>query len=155
MFPIEVRSKLDYSSTHCFHFGISFLWSLIFSWSEISFPLFWNITNRQAVDDYVRSGMVVGLGTGSTAYFAVERVGEKVRQISTSDSTVVMIDAVKLKNYSEELSYNIAKLSWLSCCCRYSSVGNPLRNNHFQSLLFTDHLLNPTTTLRFSSNQAS
>jgi DNA-binding transcriptional regulator LsrR (DeoR family) len=32
----------------------------------------------QAVDDYVRSGMVVGLGTGSTAYFAVERVGEKV-----------------------------------------------------------------------------
>jgi ribose 5-phosphate isomerase len=30
------------------------------------------------VDDYVRSGMVVGLGTGSTAYFAVERVGEKV-----------------------------------------------------------------------------
>lgn len=32
----------------------------------------------KAVDDYVRSGMVVGLGTGSTAYFAVERVGEKV-----------------------------------------------------------------------------
>ena len=27
----------------------------------------------------MRSGMVVGLGTGSTAYFAVERVGEKVR----------------------------------------------------------------------------
>ena len=27
----------------------------------------------KAVDDYVRSGMVVGLGTGSTAYFAVER----------------------------------------------------------------------------------
>ena len=26
----------------------------------------------------MRSGMVVGLGTGSTAYFAVERVGEKV-----------------------------------------------------------------------------
>jgi hypothetical protein len=34
--------------------------------------------HEQAVDDYVRSGMVVGLGTGSTAYFAVERVGEKV-----------------------------------------------------------------------------
>ena len=30
----------------------------------------------KAVDDYVRSGMVVGLGTGSTAYFAVERVGQ-------------------------------------------------------------------------------
>ena len=30
----------------------------------------------QAIDDYVESGMVVGLGTGSTAAFAVERVGE-------------------------------------------------------------------------------
>ena len=25
------------------------------------------------MDDYVQSGMIVGLGTGSTAYFAVER----------------------------------------------------------------------------------
>lgn len=33
----------------------------------------------KAVDDYVRSGMVVGLGTGSTAYFAVERVGQKLK----------------------------------------------------------------------------
>ena len=32
----------------------------------------------KAVDDHVKSGMVVGLGTGSTAYFAVERVGQKV-----------------------------------------------------------------------------
>lgn len=30
----------------------------------------------KAVDDYVRSGMKIGLGTGSTAYFAVERVGQ-------------------------------------------------------------------------------
>lgn len=33
----------------------------------------------KAVDDYVKSGMVVGLGTGSTAYFAVERVGQKLK----------------------------------------------------------------------------
>ncbi|BAM81627.1 ribose 5-phosphate isomerase [Cyanidioschyzon merolae strain 10D] len=32
----------------------------------------------KAVDDYVRSGMVVGLGTGSTAAFAVERLGQKL-----------------------------------------------------------------------------
>ena len=32
----------------------------------------------RAVDDYVRSGMVVGLGTGSTAAYAVERVGHKL-----------------------------------------------------------------------------
>jgi ribose 5-phosphate isomerase A len=31
------------------------------------------------VDDHVRSGMVVGLGTGSTAYYAVERVGQKLK----------------------------------------------------------------------------
>jgi len=33
----------------------------------------------KAVDDYVKSGMVVGLGTGSTAYYAVERVGQKLK----------------------------------------------------------------------------
>lgn len=32
----------------------------------------------KAVDDYVASNMVVGLGTGSTAHYAVERVGEKL-----------------------------------------------------------------------------
>lgn len=34
----------------------------------------------KAVDDYVKSGMVVGLGTGSTAAFAVERVREGHRK---------------------------------------------------------------------------
>lgn len=33
----------------------------------------------KSIDDYVRSDMVVGLGTGSTAYFAVERLGEKLK----------------------------------------------------------------------------
>ena len=33
----------------------------------------------KSVDDYVESGMVVGLGTGSTAYFAVERLGQKLK----------------------------------------------------------------------------
>jgi ribose 5-phosphate isomerase A len=37
------------------------------------------------VDDYVRSGMVVGLGTGSTAYFAVERVGMKLKSGELTD----------------------------------------------------------------------
>lgn len=39
----------------------------------------------KAVDDYVRSGMVVGLGTGSTAYFAVERVGQKLKSGELKD----------------------------------------------------------------------
>jgi ribose 5-phosphate isomerase A len=33
----------------------------------------------KAVDDYVKSGMVVGLGTGSTAAFAVERLGQLLK----------------------------------------------------------------------------
>ena len=33
----------------------------------------------KAVDDYVKSGMKIGLGTGSTAAFAVERVGELLK----------------------------------------------------------------------------
>lgn len=36
------------------------------------------LVGYKAVDDYVKSNMVVGLGTGSTAYFAVERVGQKL-----------------------------------------------------------------------------
>jgi ribose 5-phosphate isomerase A len=33
----------------------------------------------KAVDDYVASGMRVGLGTGSTAAFAVQRLGAKLK----------------------------------------------------------------------------
>ncbi len=32
----------------------------------------------RSVDEHVRSGMVVGLGTGSTAYYMVERIGAKL-----------------------------------------------------------------------------
>jgi ribose 5-phosphate isomerase A len=37
------------------------------------------LVGYKAVDDYVKSGMVIGLGTGSTAYFAVERVGQLLK----------------------------------------------------------------------------
>jgi ribose 5-phosphate isomerase A len=37
----------------------------------------------KAVDDYVESGMVVGLGTGSTAAYAVERLGELLKSGAT------------------------------------------------------------------------
>ena len=39
----------------------------------------------KSVDDYVKSGMVVGLGTGSTAYFAVERLGELLKSGELED----------------------------------------------------------------------
>ena len=47
----------------------------------------------RAVDEYVRDGTCIGLGTGTTAYFAVERVGQlvargwKLRAIPTSRET--------------------------------------------------------------------
>lgn len=43
--------------------------------------------------DYVESGMVIGLGSGSTVYFAIKKLGElaksglKFKAVSTSDST--------------------------------------------------------------------
>lgn len=37
------------------------------------------IVAEKAVEDYVRDGMVLGLGTGSTAYFVIQKVGELVR----------------------------------------------------------------------------
>jgi len=46
-----------------------------------------------AVDRFVRDGTCIGLGTGSTAYWAVERVGERVaageriRAVATSQAT--------------------------------------------------------------------
>jgi len=43
------------------------------------------LVGYKAVDDYVRSGMVVGLGTGSTAYYAVERVGHLLANGTLTD----------------------------------------------------------------------
>ena len=37
------------------------------------------IAAEKAVDDHVKDGMIVGLGTGSTAYYAIKRVGELVK----------------------------------------------------------------------------
>ena len=39
----------------------------------------------KAVDDYVSSGMTIGLGTGSTAFFAVERVGQLLKSGTLTD----------------------------------------------------------------------
>lgn len=36
------------------------------------------IAAEAAADEYIKDGMVVGLGTGSTAFFAIRRIGERV-----------------------------------------------------------------------------
>lgn len=47
--------------------------------SQLSQDELKKLVGYKAVDDYVRSNMIVGLGTGSTAYYAVERVGQKLK----------------------------------------------------------------------------
>ena len=45
------------------------------------------LAGYRAVDDHVSSGMLVGLGTGSTAYYAVERLGQKLASGELQDVT--------------------------------------------------------------------
>jgi ribose 5-phosphate isomerase len=37
------------------------------------------IAAEKAVE-YVQDGMIIGLGTGSTAYWAIQKIGERVKQ---------------------------------------------------------------------------
>lgn len=63
----------------------------------------------KAVDDYVTSGMVVGLGTGSTAYFAVERVGQKLKSGELKD-IVAIPTSVRTKEQAESLGIPLVTL---------------------------------------------
>ena len=63
----------------------------------------------KSVDDYVESGMVVGLGTGSTAYFAVERLGELLKSGELKD-IVAIPTSVRTKEQAEELGIPLVTL---------------------------------------------
>lgn len=63
----------------------------------------------KSVDDYVESGMVVGLGTGSTAYFAVERLGEKLKSGELKD-IVAIPTSVRTKEQAESLGIPLVTL---------------------------------------------
>ena len=49
--------------------------------------------------EFVKDGMIVGIGTGSTVFFAIKKLGELVRNglnisaVSTSDSTTKLAEA--------------------------------------------------------------
>eukprot|EP00180_Rhodochaete_pulchella_P001611 Plantae.Rhodophyta-Rhodochaete_pulchella.ctg24439.p1 GENE.Plantae.Rhodophyta-Rhodochaete_pulchella.ctg24439~~Plantae.Rhodophyta-Rhodochaete_pulchella.ctg24439.p1 ORF type:complete len:281 (+),score=52.80 Plantae.Rhodophyta-Rhodochaete_pulchella.ctg24439:445-1287(+) len=66
-------------------------------------------TGYKAVDDYVTSGMVVGLGTGSTAYFAVERLGQKLASGELTD-IVAIPTSIRTKEQAESLSIPLVTL---------------------------------------------
>merc|ERR1719162_2278975 len=61
----------------------------------------------KSVDDHVRSGMVVGLGTGSTAYYAVERVGQKLKSGELRD-IIAIPTSIRTKEQAEELGIPVA-----------------------------------------------
>lgn len=63
----------------------------------------------KAVDDYVESGMVVGLGTGSTAYFAVERVGNLLKSGELKD-IVCIPTSERTKDQAESLGIPLVTL---------------------------------------------
>jgi ribose 5-phosphate isomerase A len=63
----------------------------------------------KAVDDYVTSGMVVGLGTGSTAYYAVERVGEKLKSGELKD-IIAIPTSIRTKEQAESLGIPLTTL---------------------------------------------
>lgn len=63
----------------------------------------------KAVDDYVRSDMVIGLGTGSTAYFAVERVGQKLAS-GELKNVVAIPTSKRTREQAEKLGIPLATL---------------------------------------------
>jgi len=63
----------------------------------------------KSIDDYVTSGMVVGLGTGSTAYFAVERLGQKLAS-GELKNVVAIPTSQRTKEQAEKLRIPLATL---------------------------------------------
>jgi ribose 5-phosphate isomerase A len=67
--------------------------------------------SAEAACEYVKDGMIVGLGTGSTVEFAVKKIGELVRNglsirgIATSDSTKILAESegIPLIDFSETM----------------------------------------------------
>ena len=68
-----------------------------------------------AVERYVESGMVVGLGTGSTATFAVRRIGDLVASGELRDVRGVPTSA-KTTALANELGIPLATLSEARPC---------------------------------------
>jgi ribose 5-phosphate isomerase A len=70
-----------------------------------SAPNLKKIVAEKAVNDYIKDGMTVGLGTGSTAEYAVHRVGElvkngfKLKCVSTSRRTADLAQSLGIRIY--------------------------------------------------------
>jgi len=67
------------------------------------------VVGYKSVDDYVKSGMKVGLGTGSTAAFAVERLGMKLKDGSLKD-IIAVPTSIRTFEQAKELGIPLATL---------------------------------------------
>jgi len=63
----------------------------------------------KAIDTHVRSGMKVGLGTGSTAYYAVARLGAKLKSGELRD-IIAVPTSVRTQQQAESLGIPLATL---------------------------------------------
>lgn len=87
----------------------SFTITTSLSMSALSQDELKKMVGYKAVDDYVKSGMVVGLGTGSTAYFAVERVGNLLKSGELKD-IVCIPTSERTKEQAESLDIPLVTL---------------------------------------------
>lgn len=62
---------------------------------------------EQAVE-YVKSGMVVGLGTGSTVYYAIKKLGERIKQGLSIRAVATSIES---ENMAKELGIELITFS--------------------------------------------
>jgi len=62
---------------------------------------------EKAVDEFVKDGMIVGLGTGSTAYYAIKRVGELVKN---GYKLKCVATSVQTENIAKECKINVVDL---------------------------------------------
>lgn len=83
--------------------------SLKMSETKLSQDELKKMVGYKSVDDYVKSGMVVGLGTGSTAYFAVERLGELLKDATLKD-IVAIPTSIRTKEQAESLDIPLVTL---------------------------------------------
>lgn len=63
----------------------------------------------RSIDAHVRSGMAVGLGTGSTAYFAVERLGQKLAN-GELINIIAVPTSIRTKEQAESLGIPLTTL---------------------------------------------
>lgn len=64
----------------------------------------------KAVDEFVTSGMVVGLGTGSTAFFAVERLGQLINN-GDLNNIIAVPTSIQTRNQAERLGIPLTSLN--------------------------------------------